>query len=584
MFPPLAKTILGGNANLMNIKTLYLAAAALLAAACTDSLPYDDEMDSEYVGKAVGNFAAEEWYPGGALGTTSNIAAGCYQDIAPAASQEGMTTAFYKGERMFRASYSENSSSFPGLGPAYVRTSCMDCHPGYGHGQRITSYDTSSGSGNGCLLVAYHPDADNPNDGPFATELTAMPQTQAVAPFLPPIDGAQVRIEWKTVAAMESGLPLQFPDGEAYELIYPEVSIPSGAFHTSPVPQNLAFRLESTIGINGTGLLDAIDQDSIRRQYAATAAYAMAAGRPELINTDFWDIAANDFAPGALYALADGVFADGTAAKQGTKALKRFTYAMTRASLQDGPGANALWNITNVSRADRPFLYTTEAWARAMSENDEVIDRILADPASPYNMNGDRERTREAVLALLSPGTNQHDNAFHKFLPEMTNDEFHEFMVWHRGLAIPRARELNNVLVQRGKKLFTEIGCAECHRPKWQTGDDNHWKPACMADKALPRYKRQTIYPYTDLMHHKLFMVNDIHGSWCRTTPLWGRGLSLRNTGAEDRLHDCRARNEVEAIMWHCYSPKSHAYESAHRFYLLPKEDRRALIRFIRAI
>lgn len=85
-------------------------------------------------------------------------------------------------------------------------------------------------------------------------------------------------------------------------------------------------------------------------------------------------------------------------------------------------------------------------------------------------------------------------------------------------------------------------------------------------------------------MQHKLYMVNDIHGSWCRTTPLWGRGLSFVNTGAEDRLHDCRARNEVEAILWHCYSRKSHAFESGYRFYQLSKEDRDAVVKFLRAI
>ena len=71
---------------------------------------------------------------------------------------------------------------------------------------------------------------------------------------------------------------------------------------------------------------------------------------------------------------------------------------------------------------------------------------------------------------------------------------------------------------------------------------------------------------------------------WCRTTPLWGRGLSYLNTGAEDRLHDCRARNEVEAIMWHCYSKKSHAYNSAMNFYKASKSDRDAVVKFLRSI
>ena len=86
------------------------------------------------------------------------------------------------------------------------------------------------------------------------------------------------------------------------------------------------------------------------------------------------------------------------------------------------------------------------------------------------------------------------------------------------------------------------------------------------------------------MVQHRLYMKNGIHGSWCRTTPLWGRGLSKINTGAEDRLHDCRARNEIEAIMWHAYSKNSDAYASTLKFYNLPKEDRDAIVKFLRSI
>ena len=138
--------------------------------------------------------------------------------------------------------------------------------------------------------------------------------------------------------------------------------------------------------------------------------------------------------------------------------------------------------------------------------------------------------------------------------------------------------------MQQGKKVFNEIGCATCHRPSWKTGSDNYWAPAIVGNQPLPKYPNQVIYPYSDMIQHKLAMKNDIHGSWCRTTPLWGRGLSLVNTGAEDRLHDCRARNEIEAIMWHGYSKDSHAYESAEKFYHLKKSDRDAVVKFLRAI
>ena len=224
-----------------------------------------------------------------------------------------------------------------------------------------------------------------------------------------------------------------------------------------------------------------------------------------------------------------------------------------------------------------------------MSEDKDVIDKIVANPLSPYyvadaNGNPDRAAIAKCVKALLDPGTNQFDNEYHKFDPEMSDDKYYDFMVWHRGLAIPRARNLNDPAVQRGKKVFMEIGCASCHRPSWKTGKDNYWISDNIKGRKLPTYPDQTIYPYSDFMQHKPYMANDIHNSWCRTTPLWGRGLSKVNTGAEDRLHDCRARNEIEAIMWHGYSKKSHAYASAEKFYNLSKSDRDAVVKFLRSI
>ena len=537
------------------------------------------EPDAKYVGHAVGNFSASEWFPGGELGTTDNVTAGCYEDETPSVTLQGLETAFNLGEAAFERKYTTSTAPFKGLGPAYLRSSCLDCHPGYGHGKRQSEY--RSEFGNGYLLVIYHPnDGLNSDDGPYVSEVTGMPQTKATYPFLPPVDEEQVTIQWLPVTEMESGLPMTFPDGEEYSLIYPEVTIPASAFHTSPTPYEtgaVAVRLESTIGIIGSGLLDAISQDSIREQYRSEAKHAN-------LNPAFWDKEANDFAPTAWYTLAAGRFADGTDAPAGTKMVKKFTYAMTRASLQDGAGANAIWNITNVSRSDRPYLYTTKAWAKAMSENAQVIAAIKADPTSPYYADGTDEGIKEAVLNLLDPSTNQFDNQWHNFEPEMSDQQYYNFMVWHRGLSIPRARNLNREEVQKGKEVFNRIGCATCHRPSWKTGNDNYWKPAVYADKELPRYQEQTIWPYTDMIQHRLYMKNGIHGSWCRTTPLWGRGLSRTNTGAEDRLHDNRARDVIEAIMWHGYSKESDAYWCTEKFYNLPKEERDAVVEFINSI
>jgi len=542
---------------------------ALTSCSDDDVISTANTDDYQYVGKQVGNFAAEEWYPGGELGTTENTTATCYEDETPAITNADLYAAFKRGELLFEHDFTETSTaSFGGLGPAYVRTSCIHCHPGYGHGKRQTTYNADT-RGNGYLLVIYHPtDGANGDDGAYISEVTGMPQTRATSPFLPPVDESGIHLSWERITEMESGIPMQFPDGEVYELIYPEISIDATAFNTNPVPTNYAVRLESTIGLYGTGLLDAIPEDSLKAQYQKEAPYVD-------LNPNLWDADANTWAAGAWYTLADG-----------TKRIKRFTYAMTRASLQDGAGANAMWNIPNVSRSDRKYLYSTDAWAKAMSENSSVIAAIKADPSSPYYNDGTDEGIAAAVKTLLSPSTNQFDNEYHNFSPEMTDNNFWQYMVWHRGLAVPRARDLNDSQVQRGKKIFMEIGCASCHRPKWTTGPDDYWAPSIIVKNnlSLPKYPYQTIYPYTDMVQHRLYMKNGIHGSWCRTTPLWGRGLSEINTGAEERLHDCRARNEIEAIMWHGYSKNSDAYESTLKFYNLSKSDRDAVVKFLRSI
>ena len=542
-------------------RILYLFALLPLLAACSDDssealsdlgplTPAD-----EVFGKATGNFTADEWYPGGKLGTTDKAS---YSALTPAAEQAGMENDFNVGEDFFEHLYTYDQEPRKGLGPAWVRNSCIACHPSYGHGKRQTEYRANQ-IGNGYLLVIYHPD-----NNAYISEVTGMPQTQAMAPFKAPINEDLISIEWKEVTAMESGLPLQFEDGERYSLIYPEVRIPQEAFNTNPKPTNYDVRLESTIGVYGTGLLDAISADDMKAQYQQEASHGVQ------LNPAIWDTANNDWASSAWYTLADG-----------TKQI-------------DGAGANAIWNITNVSRSDRPKLYTTAAWAQAMSEDADVIATIKADPASPYYADGTNAGISDAVRHLLDPSTNQFDNQWHNSQPEMSDKQYYQFMVWHRGLAVPAARNLNSSDVQRGKELFTEIGCARCHRPSWTTGEDTPWVDASIKAYAstlgkdyssmLPRYPNQVIWPYTDMVQHRLFMMNDIRTGWCRTTPLWGRGLSRRLTGADDRLHDCRARNVIEAIMWHGYSKQSDAYKPTEKFYHLSKADRNAVVLFLESI
>ena len=586
---------------MMNLRTLTrLTAISLMAVPLLTSCKDDDNdkqdlgqltPEEEVFGKANDVFSAEEWYPGGELGTTEKAS---YSAIAPAAAGiAGMEEDFNTGEDFFEHLYTVDQAPRKGLGPAWVRNSCIHCHPAYGHGKRQTEYRANT-IGNGYLLVIYHPD-----NNAYISEVTGMPQTQAMAPFKAPIDETQINIQWKDVPAMESGLAMKFPDGESYSLIYPEVTIPQQAFNTNPQPTNYEVRLESTIGVYGTGLLDAINDEDIEAQWRAEAPYVD-------LNPAMWDKEANAFKASAYYSAPY----NDTGTHRGTHGpLKRFTYAMTRGSLQDGAGANAIWNITNVTRSDRHWLYTTTAWAKAQSEDKDVISYIKAHGKEtnsvlhPYYADGTDEGIANRVYEILNTPSVAYKDTFEKYLlngtpyngkEEMSDKQYYQFMVWHRGLAVPAARDLNDADVKRGKTLFTQMGCTQCHRPSWKTGSDNYWVDASIrnyaasigkdASSILPKYPNQTIWPYTDMVQHRLFMVNDIRTGWCRTTPLWGRGLSRRLTGADDRLHDCRARTVIEAIMWHGYSKKSDAYESTVKFYNLPKADRDAVVKFIEAI
>ena len=581
--------------QLKSLSKLLLGMAVITMAACSDDSTTENlgnlTPEESAFGKANAVFTAEEWYPGGALGTTTKAS---YSAPAPAMDAvSGMEQDFNVGEGFFEKLYTFEQEPRKGLGPAWVRNGCIHCHPSYGHGKRQTEYRANT-VGNGYLLVIYHPD-----NNAYISEVTGMPQTQAMSPFKAPIDENQITIEWKDVTAMESGLSMTFPDGESYSLIYPEVTIPATAFNTNPIPTNYEVRLESTIGIYGTGLLDALTDEDIEAQWAAEAPYVE-------LNPAMWDKAAGKFKASAYYSAG---YNDTGTFHGDHGPLKRFTYAMTRGTLQDGAGANAIWNITNVTRSDRHWLYSTTAWAKAQSEDPEVISYIKehgSDASSilhPYYADGTDDGIKERVNEILSCTSVAKKETFEKYLlngepyngeEEMNDKQYYQFMVWHRGLAVPAARNLDDMDVQRGKTLFSEMGCAQCHRPSWKTGADNYWVDASIkayassigkdASNILPKYPHQTIWPYTDMVQHRLFMMNDIRTGWCRTTTLWGRGLSRQLTGNDDRLHDCRARTVIEAIMWHGYSKQSDAYKATEKFYNLPKADRDAVVKFIESI
>ena len=558
---------------------LYLL---LTLTACADN-DSSDEITWDILDPVPAEYP-EDYYAGGLLGTTTVNAATAFQQPSQAVAYAGMMTAFNEGEYLFEKDYNTNSDgAFHGLGPVYVRRGCLYCHPGYGHGARQTEYKADQHR-NGYLLVIY-----DKTTNAYIRSVAGMPQTGAVKPFKAPIDEKQISIAWKNYTDEWGN---RFPDGETYSLIYPEVTIPYTAYYAPVVvarggtdvtlteaqyDSDVCVRLESTIGIYGTGLTDAIPDGDITAQWESESKYFNSIGRTDALNPALWNQATNSW----------NSYYSNSLQGDGTKYVRRYTYALSRGPILDAAGANAIWNITNVTRSDRRYHYLDLAgiyYATTSSLDTEVqagftdyINRIDPNAKHPEWHTGDLQKDIYTYLTSKS------------LEPEMTDAQYKSLMIWHRGLAVPAARNTTTEDFKKGKELFTKIGCAACHRPSWQTGDDHIQDPArfFLADSDMPRYPKQKIWPYTDFVQHRLWMKNDIRTGWCRTTPLWGRGLAAKYGSGVERLHDCRARDVKEAILWHgCRNEggTSDAYNSVVNFRNLSKQERDQIIFFIESI
>lgn len=161
--------------------------------------------------------------------------------------------------------------------------------------------------------------------------------------------------------------------------------------------------------------------------------------------------------------------------------------------------------------------------------------------------------------------------------PEISDDDLLKVVLYSSVLAVPAQRDFESDPVQEGSRVFESAGCTSCHVPTLQTGI--HW--------TIPALSQQTIHPYTDLLLHDMgegladnrpdFQAS---GSEWRTPPLWGIGLFETVNEHTFYLHDGRARNLEEAILWH----GGEAEASREAFLKLSAAEREALLAFLRSL
>ncbi|MBY0273751.1 thiol oxidoreductase [Candidatus Binatia bacterium] len=127
-----------------------------------------------------------------------------------------------------------------------------------------------------------------------------------------------------------------------------------------------------------------------------------------------------------------------------------------------------------------------------------------------------------------------------------------------------------------GEELFVRARCDACHVPSWETGAGP--EPAAAGHR---------IRPYTDLLLHDMgpgladaVGEGDATAAEWRTPALWGLGRAVRDPRRTSLLHDGRARDVTEAILWH----GGEAQSSRDAFARMSADERSALLRFLESL
>ncbi|MDO1580736.1 di-heme oxidoredictase family protein [Rhizobium oryzicola] len=226
--------------------------------------------------------------------------------------------------------------------------------------------------------------------------------------------------------------------------------------------------------------------------------------------------------------------------RTGQLTLGRFGFKAQNASVRD-QSAGAFSGDMGISTPDRPNPYgdctAAEAACLAMANG---VQQRLGDTEAP-----------DPVLDLVT--------------------------FYSQHLAVPVRRKVDDPVVLKGKAAFYAAGCASCHVPKYVTRRDT-------PDPALAF---QLIWPYSDFLLHDMGegladgqAVGEASGREWRTSPLWGIGLTRTVSGHSFFLHDGRARNLTEAILWH----GGEAEKARNAFAALGPQDRAALITFLESL
>jgi CxxC motif-containing protein (DUF1111 family) len=358
------------------------------------------------------------------------------------------------------------------------------------------------------------------------------------------------------------GRPPEF-DGEMPTGYLVRLSMPGSDFHGAPLP-------EANYGdqIQDQAIMDLTPEATLRITYEEIS-FTFPDGETAVLHQPtlhFENLAQGDLHPEAQFSprVANQMIGLGL-----LEAVPEETIlALADPTDQDGDGIsgrpNTVWDAYNNQMALGRFGWK----ANQPSLLQQTAGAFLGDMGitTPLFPNENCTEIDEACQTAVTGGT-----------PEIEADDFLKVVLYASSLAVPARRDWEDPQVLQGKALFNEIGCADCHTPLLETG----------VHPTIPALSNQTIRPYTDMLLHDMgdgladgrsdFQAT---GSEWRTPPLWGIGLIETVNGHTYFLHDGRARNLQEAILWH----GGEAETSRDNYTNLTPAEREALLKFLETL
>ena len=434
---------------------------------------------------------------------------------------------FTHGDRL----YDNPMNSGNGLGPVYAGYSCGSCHRNAGRtkpalwtqvGDDGSPFYGSGAYGFSSMLVYV-----TRKNGAFFQNYGRVIHDQSIMGVT-----AEGKLEcrWHTQE-------FQFPDGEPYELAYPEYTLtdwyaPNYRNTDEPIrPEDLFCTVRIPLRHVGMGQMMALDRDEIE-------ALARQSNYPE-------------------YGISG-----------------RCNYITERGRLQLGLSGN---------KAQHADLTVELGFSSDMGVTNSRYPEEICE--------GQSQMQEGSMMGLL----------YDKL--DIGTEDMEDVDFYLHGLGVPARRLGSNTtpaqykgrtltereIVAIGEKMFYEAKCHLCHvttlhtRPRGAT---------LLNGTQLPWLGNQTIHPYSDFLLHDMgselmgvglddhYISGLARGNEWRTTPLWGIGLQEKVNAHTYFLHDGRARNLQEAILWHGGEGEA----SKNLFRKMAKDDRQALIKFLESL